>query len=223
MSAALPRRRVVLGALGAALGATLPGCGVIPTFHPEARRDAALPADHVLIVGRIDLIPPLRDDDQHIRVGGIDPLDTEGKLRHRAVFFLADAPATERRQTASVMNPRLGEWFVVAVPRTQRYVADAAVFMAYEPLLYGRRQATVQTSQLVLPALFGFDIRPQDRAVYIGSWRVWRDEFHQVTRLLVSNELSVARTELERRVGGAVALRAALPDLPQAKVRTASL
>jgi hypothetical protein len=183
-----PRRR---GVILAAMGWALSGCAIVPTFHAEATR-AAVAADHVLLVGRIDLIPPLGADEQKLRIGGIDPADVRGKLHRRAVFFLDDAVATSRRQTASVMNPVLGEWFVVSIPRTQRFVTDAAVFMAYEPLLYGRRQAVVNTAQLMLPALFAWDIRPGDQALYVGSWRVWRDEFHQVTRFEVVDDLAGA-------------------------------
>lgn len=215
MRAVVCRRAMLL----AALATQLAGCGVIPTFHPEVQRGTSVPADHVLLVGRIDLIPPLRADEQKIRVGRVDPFDTEGKLRHRAVFFLADALGSERRQTGSVMNPALGEWFVVALPRSKRFVADAAVFMAYEPRLQGRRQATVETSQLVLPALFAFDLRPTDQAVYIGSWRVWRDEFNQVTRLEIDDESAAAHAALTRHVDTRVALRTALPDVPGRQCR----
>lgn len=209
MSRTMRRRALLVVSLGAALA----GCGVFPTFHGDAASSTALPADQVLIVGRIDLVPSLRGDEQKLRVGAVDPFDTEGKLRQRAILFLSDEPSAERRQTSHVMNPRLGDWFVVAVPRSQRFVADAAVFMSYEPELLSRRQARVNTAQLVLPAPFALDIRPGDRAIYIGSWRVWRDEFHQVTRLQVSNDLVAARAELERRAGGATLLRAALPQL----------
>jgi hypothetical protein len=201
------RRALVL----TALGVTLTGCGVIPTFHGEADAVAAPAADQVLLVGRIDLVPALRPDEQTLRVGSIDPFDTEGKLRQRAILFLDDQRPPERRQTGHVMNPRLGEWFVVAVPRTQRFVADAAVFMSYEPQMLGRRQARVNSAQLLLPALFELDIRPGDQALYIGSWRVWRDEFHQVTRLQVGQDLAAARAVLDRRTGGRVTLRTALP------------
>lgn len=207
MSAALGRRAVLL----AAVAAPLAGCGVIPTFHAEAARGATVPADHVLVVGRIDLIPPLRSDDQKLRVGRLDPFDTEGKLRNRAVFFLADEPARERRQTASVMNPALGQWFVVALPRSQRFVTDAAVFMEYTPMLQGRRQGSIDTAQLQLPAPFALDLRPNDQAVYIGSWRVWRDEFQTVTRLEIADESAAARAALASRRGAGVALRTALP------------
>lgn len=211
----MDRRAVLRGgtAATAALLASLVGCSVIPTFHPELKQGMAVPPDHVLLVGRIDLIPPLQADEQKIRVGSVDPFDTAGKLRHRAVFFLDDVPAEKRRQTGSVMNPALGRWFVVPVPRSQRFVADAAVFMEYEPLLTGRRQAVVETAQLVLPALFAFDLRPTDQAVYIGSWRVWRDEFHQVTRLEIVDESAAARAALTGRLSAGVPLRAALPDV----------
>lgn len=209
MTAAIRRRSLLLGALAAPLA----GCSVIPTFHPEATAGAPLPADRVLLVGRIDLIPALRPDEQKLRIGSVDPFDTEGKLRRRAILFLSDTAVAERQQTSSVLNPLLGEWFVVALPRSQRFVADATVFMEYQPLLQGRRHATLETSQLLLPAPFAMDLRPTDQAVYIGSWRVWRDEFHQVSRMEVVDETAAARAALARRVGTGVALRTALPEI----------
>lgn len=189
-----PTRRIALAALGATALTPLSGCGtLIPSRYPEAQAGRAPGSDEVLLVGRIELVPRLRPDEQKLRVGTFDPADMRGQLHQRAVLFLGNTSTGERENTGHYINPPLEEWFAFVIKREHRHITDALVYMEYEPLLYGRRQAVVNTAQLQLPAPLSLDLRPEDRAVYVGTWRLWRDEFHQVTRATVVNDLAGAR------------------------------
>lgn len=206
-------RRHALAALGATALTALSGCGsLIPSRYPEAHAAAPLGEGELLIVGRIELVPRLRPDEQKLRVGNFDPADMRGKLHQRAVLFLGDANSGARETSGHYINPPLEEWFAFVIRREHRHITEALVYMEYEPLLYGKRQAVVNTSQLRLPAPLTLDVRREDKALYIGTWRLWRDEFHQVTRATVVNDLAGARAALVRLRGNDAGLRAQLPQ-----------
>lgn len=195
----------------AAASSLLAGCGAIaPRRHAEWRGGGPVPAGQVLLVGRIEVIPPIGATEQKIRIA-LDPADVRGTLHQRAMLFLADRPAGERDTSANYINPRLGEWFVCAVPRELRHVTEASIFMEYEPQMQGRRRSTVQSAQLLLPAPLALDVRDADKAVYVGTWKIWRDEFHQVTRVDVQVEAEAARRALRASAGADIDLRVAVP------------
>lgn len=204
----LSRRHLIAWA---AAGGLLAGCGaVMPRRLPEWRGGGRPLSGEVLLVGRIEVIPPIGPAEQKIRIA-LDPADMRGTLHQRALLFLADRPAGERNTSGNYVNPRLGEWFVYAVPRDLRHLTEATIFMEYEPQLQGRRQATVQGAQLLLPAPLALDIRESDEAVYVGTWKFWRDEFHQVTRVDAQSETDAARRALRAAAGADMAMRVAIP------------
>lgn len=205
-------RRQGMLAMGAVALTTLSGCGaLIPNRYPEVSGSHTPGNDEVWIVGRIELIPRLRPDEQKLRTGSFDIADMKGKLHQRAVIFLSDAASGTRETSGHYINPLLDEWFAFVIKREHRHITDATVYMEYEPLLYGKRQAVVNTAQLLLPAPVSLDVKRQDRAIYMGTWRVWRDEFHQVTRMNVVNDLAGARAALVRMRLNDPGLRSALP------------
>jgi hypothetical protein len=203
-----PTRRAVLVAAAAS---PLGGCAVIPTVYDRAAADGRWPADHVAVLGRIDLIPPIEADEQQIRPGALDLFGHEEKLRNRAALFLSEADVVRRERTANVLNPPLGDWFCIAVPRRLQVVSDAVVFMESSVRTISRRQATVDTTELLLPAPVRLGFEPTDNVVYIGNWTVWRDEFHSVTRFRVADASVEARRVLGGRFGIRQAMRTLVP------------
>ncbi|KQT10782.1 hypothetical protein [Ramlibacter sp. Leaf400] len=204
---------MALVAFGGAMLLGSAGCGsLIPIRLPEASEAGARSGD-VLIVGKIDIIPPIAPGEQKIRAGsfGLDPADIKGKLQQRALLYLSDAPSTQREGSGDYINPRLGDWFAYWVPRGKRHITEAVVVMDFQTVITGRRQAHTQSSELLLPAPVSIDIQAQDSAVYVGSWRVWRDEFNSVTRIQANQELREAQAAVKRLVGRDVPIRTAIP------------
>jgi hypothetical protein len=201
------RRRLVLLALAAPLAACV-------TLHDPAERPADLTADKVLVVGRIELVPPLRADEQRLFLGA-DPFNTRRYYQGRAVLFLADTPV-ERDQTGDAINPELEQGFAIAVPRSRRFVVGGGVAMNLDLRAVTARQAVLDRSDLHLPVPLEFDFRPGDRAIYIGTLRIHRDEFHSVVRAEVRDEYAATAAEHSRRFGPDVPLRRALLRMPPA-------
>ncbi len=210
----LERRAMLAATAGAIFG--MQGCGsLIPTLHPEAPAAGGADSSRLLLVGRFDVIPPIGPGEQKIRPGsfGLDPADIRGKLYQRAVLYLAASPSATREGSAHYINPRLGEWFGFWVPREHRHVTEAQIVMDFQPVITSRRHAHVNTSEILLPAPLSLDFQPQDAAVYIGTWRIWRDEFNSVTRIQAIQEAAEARTAAKRLAGREISVRLAIPRL----------
>jgi hypothetical protein len=72
------------------------------------------------------------------------------------------------------------------------------------------RQSVMDRSELLFPAPLALDLRPGERAVYIGTLRLHRDEFHEVTKAELLDHYAAASLEFHRRFPGNLPPRKAL-------------
>jgi hypothetical protein len=183
-------------------------CAMIPTLHKEAAGvDGA--GDTVVVVGRVELVPPLRPGEQDLKMGTIDPLDMKGQLQGRALLWLAPTPKREER-TADVINPPLEQTYFFRIPRTTRYVVHGSVVMQHRVTSVSRRGVDTSTAELLIPGPIELDMRPSDQAMYVGTLRLHRDEFNEVTRAELIDEYPRALAEFRKKFGAGAALRKAI-------------
>ena len=164
-------------------------------------------ADAVLVVGRIEIIPAIKPEEQSFKA--LDPFNTKRHYLGRAVLFMSDKPEYQE-YTGQALNPPLQETFFLQVPRDKRYMVKGSVTMAFALRTVSRRQAVTDQTELMFPAPLALDIRPGDKAIYVGTLRLHRDEFHEVTRAEVRDEYAKALADYRARFPGAPALRKAL-------------
>lgn len=181
------------------------GCG---TIHPEITSLTAVSPGTVLVVGQIELVPPLQPGEQELRMGTFDPLDIAGKLRHRAVLHLANVPRPAE-ETWEVINPKLGETFFFKVPQEKRFVVMGTITTRRVTTKVTKRQVTEDVAEILLPRV-EFDLRPTDKAVYVGTLRLHRDEFNEVTRAEILDHHSRASAEFTKKFGSGTTLRKAI-------------
>lgn len=213
MSSPLSRRQALHASLVTGLG-LLAGCGaMLPRQHKEATDLAGIGAGSVLVVGRIELTPGLRPGEQQLYDRQWDPLKAGDSVRDRAVLFLAGRADLPREPTGDMLAPPLDRFFFVPVPLERRHVTHALIYLEARLRATGPRTASHESAELWLPAPVVLDLRPADRAVYVGTWRIWRDEFNQVLRTQVLDQHAAAEAELQPRFG-ALPLRKALAILP---------
>jgi hypothetical protein len=183
------------------------GCA-IPTLHKEAAGvDGA--GDTVVVVGRIELVPPLRPGEQDLKMGTFDPLDTKSQLQGRAILWLASTAKREER-TGDAINPPLEQTYSFRIPRTTRYVVHGSVLMYHRVTSVSRRSIETASNELLIPGPIEFDIKPADRAIYVGTLRLHRDEFNEVTRAEIIDEYAQALAEFRKKFGAGAALRRAI-------------
>jgi hypothetical protein len=194
---------------GLALAALLAaGCG---TVYREPKNAGELAPSSVVLVGRIELVPPLKTGEQDLKMGTFDPMDAKGALTNRAVLYLSDSPSTKREPTMEALNPELEKTYFFSVPKDRRHMVHGMVLMQHRVTSTNRRQVSTESNELLIPAPLEFDIRPGDRAIYVGTWRLHRDEFNEVTRAQLLDQYSTAAAEFRKRFGPEVPLRKALP------------
>ncbi len=208
-------RRRALRALAVAGTAPLAGCGaLVPSHHKDAVDTSGLGTGKVLVVGRIELLPALRPGEQKLFERQWDPFKVADGLRERAVLYLSADANAPREPTGDILTPPLDRLFFVPVPEQRRCVAHALIHLENRIRLTGPRSATQESSELWLPAPVQLDLRSGDRAVYVGTWRIWRDDFNEVLRTQVFDHYAAAQAEAQRRFGSAFTLRKALAVLP---------
>lgn len=185
----------------------LAGCA-IPTLHKEAAGfDGA--GDTVVVVGRIELVPPLKPGEQDLKMGTIDPLDMKSAYTGRAILWLAPTPKRQER-TADAFNPPLEQTYFFRIPRATRYVVHGSVLTYHRVTVVSRRSVEQSTNEIVIPGPIEFDIKPSDRAMYVGTLRLHRDEFNEVTKAELIDDYARALADFRKKFGADAALRKAL-------------
>jgi hypothetical protein len=171
-----------------------------------------LDGDSVLVVGKIEIVPPVKPEEQSFKA--TDPFNTKRHHIGRAIMFMSDKPEY-RDYTGHALNPPLEQTYFLKVPRSQRYMVKGAVTMSFAVRVVSRRQAISEQTELLFPAPVELDIRPSDKAIYIGTLRLHRDEFHEVTRAEVRDDFAGASAEFRKKFGAGVSLRKALMRKPR--------
>lgn len=184
-------------AIGALLGATLGGCAA-----PRAPLHSfdELPYDEVVIVGRVELTPPLTADEQTLSLGS--------RSRRNKVSLLVDDEPRLLRNEPSMgdyrgrIEAQFGEEFYVKSARAPLYVIGGVVVLVSA---HNRRY-----DQAYVPGGFKIDVRAGDKAVYIGTLSYVRDEFFRITQVRVVDDYERANAEFRKRFGTRHILRKAL-------------
>jgi hypothetical protein len=166
-----------------------------------------LGSDSVMVVGKIEIVPPIKPEEQSFKA--LDPFNTKRHFMGRAVMFMADKPEY-RDYTGDALNPPLQQTYFLKVPRAKRYMVKGSVTMAFALRTVSRRQAVTDQTELLFPAPLELDIRPGDAAIYVGTLRLHRDEFHEVTRAEVRDDYARAAAEYRAKFPGAPLPRKAL-------------
>jgi hypothetical protein len=164
--------------------------------------------DSVVLVGKIQIIPPIRPQEQTYKAG-LDPFDTKRNVIGRAALFVSDRPEYQER-TGNVLNPPLEETFFVKLPKSERFMVRGSVTMELVARAVSPRQTMVDQTELLFPAPIEFDIRPGDKAIYIGTLRLYRDEFHEVTKAEVRDDYGEASAQFRTKFPGVPLPRKAL-------------
>jgi hypothetical protein len=68
----------------------------------------------------------------------------------------------------------------------------------------------VSTNELLIPGPIEFDIRPSDKATYVGTLRLHRDEFNEVTRAELIDDYARALADFRLKFGAEAVLRRAI-------------
>jgi hypothetical protein len=169
----------------------------------------SLGKDELVLVGRIELIPPLEDFEQNLKTIG------SKRYKNVAMFVIGD-------QVIDIESPRLrdgkyadgvalGEDFYLRRKRREALIYSGSLILTQSALVGHGRRAGVNMERIILPGGLTYDIRGSDKAVYIGTIRYHRDDYNAITKIDVINEFKKANQAFIERFGDVVELRSVKP------------
>lgn len=197
-------RRRLPAALVLAAALALGACAMPVWPQEEPASLAQVGADQVLVVGAIEIVPPLRANERELDIPN-DLFNMEEMIANRAWIKAAADPATRPDDSRYLINPRLGETFFFSIPRDMPYLVGGEVTVKYKVVNGGVRQRKIR-----IPGPLRVQAGRGDGAVYVGTLRLTRDEFNEVVKVQVIDHYARAAKAFRRRFGAGVRLRRAL-------------
>jgi hypothetical protein len=190
----MDRKSCVAALFGLALAACAPAPRAPVTSLESIGRD------EVVLVGRVEIVPPLRKGEQ--KIGG----NVIGNFKDRMFLLLDDKlrPLPQDPRVADYagrIEAPLDGTFFVRSKAEPAYLLGGILFLEFT----GNSQQRVY-----FPGGLRVDVKPGDRAVYVGTLRYTRDEFFEIKRTQVVDEHREASREFAAKFGSGAALRKAL-------------
>ncbi|MDH5766817.1 MAG: hypothetical protein OEZ38_12470 [Gammaproteobacteria bacterium] len=177
------------------------GCSMGGQLLKEAESVKDTPKGEVIVVGEIELTPKLAEDEQQLDASGVIDLFGYGDMnKNRCMVQFNEKP--EASNYKSMINPELGKIFAFKVPRDMRYIVNGSVLTEFTR--HGN------TGEILLPAWFKIDIKPTDKAVYIGKIRYTRDDFNSITKVELKDDYKKAKKYFTKKFGKQYKLRKSL-------------
>ncbi len=152
-----------------------------------------------LIVGSVELVPPLIKDEQKIQ--GLN-----SGMYENILFLLSD-------DKYRVLNeePGMGDYTIEAVLGKDFYVRSSSDkhFFILAGMLYLELGGSA-TNRAYFPGGLKALIKPGDKAVYVGTVQYHRDEFFVISKVTVVDDYDRANAEYKKKFGAQYSLRKAL-------------
>jgi hypothetical protein len=159
-----------------------------------------LSRDEVVVVGRVELVPPLRKGEQKIR--GMVVGNFENTMYLMMDEKLRPLPQEPRiADYAGRVEAPIGSTFFVRSKAAPFYILGGVLFLE----IGGSSQ-----QRIYFPGGLQVAVKPGDRAVYIGTVRYQRDEFFEITRVTIVDDYREASSEFAGKFGKGQSLRKAL-------------
>ena len=161
---------------------------------------SALGGSDTLVVGRIELVPPLRKDEQRIK--GLGSGGYENKI-----FLIADERFRVLKAEPALadfsgrIEAILGKDFFVRSESKPFFILGGVLFLD----IGGR-----EMNKAYFPGGLKVSLRPGDKAVYIGTVRYHRNEFFEISKVAIGDDYERANAEFKKKFGTRYPLRKAL-------------
>jgi hypothetical protein len=156
-------------------------------------------AGETVVVGRIELVPPLRKNEQKIQALNSDTYEnrifllTDEKYR-----ILKGEPATA--DFAGRIEATFGKNFFVRSESKPFFILGGVLFL----------EIGSSTNRAYFPGGLKVSIQPGDKAVYVGTLKYHRDEFFEFTKVAIEDDYDRANTEFRKKFGTKIPLRKSL-------------
>jgi hypothetical protein len=197
----LPGQLLWVAAAAYLIGMTA-GC-ISPPARQPVRSLSDLRPDQVLVVGRLELVPPLDERE----AGFKSPFWK--KYNNKAFVIVDDHDRKLTREPAlsdysGRIEAQLGKTFMVQSDDRPFYILGSMIML---------QAGKTDGEQVYLPGGFKVDIHPGDQAVYIGTIRYYRNEFFDIEKVTIQDEYEQASLEMKKQLGSSRPLKKRLVTL----------
>ena len=178
----------------------LQGCS-LPGMLKETESTATLEQDEIIVVGKIELVPGLVEHEQVLEAPGVIDLfgAAEASKNKSHIQFNTEAVA---KDVGDYISPELGKMFAFNVPANMPYLVEG--FIITQIGSYGN------SGKIHLPVAFKLDIKPSDKAVYIGHIKYTRDDFNSITDVELIDDYTDTEKLFRKSFGDRYKLRKSL-------------
>lgn len=183
-----------LGLLAGCAGTPPPSAPAVPATAPAPAAAVRAPVDDtVMLVGRIEVHPPL-EKPQQAPAG-------EADYHNAAQLLFGERPAQlDAPDAPETVAVTVGQVFFVPYKRTKTLYYSGGV-VGRSPFRingYGGAEFPFAQPELQLQGRFRVDLRPGDRAVYLGTFRYQRDA-QGMTTVRRLDDYARARAEFRQK------------------------
>jgi len=154
-----------------------------------------------VLVGKIELHPPIQPAEQHLSTGRGDD------LKNAFVLYCGDHARDFKKNRplgfeGSFLVTLEKEFFIKVGKDRTVYFPGGSFYTVYEP--------PFQVELVTLASLFSVELRPDDEAVYIGTIQFFRDERNKLLSVTIRDDHQWADAEFKERFGMDKTLRKSL-------------
>jgi len=181
-------------------------CGCTPTLwstRPEQQVTGLMNVapDKAIIVGRVELHPPLQEGEQTLKSSRGEDLRNVFILYggERLRDFTKSRPATFEGSYSTTLEK---EFFIKAGKGSTFFVSGGTFYTEYD-LPYHITYHTFSSPLQV-------EVMPDDEAVYIGTIQYYRDENNNLKDVMIRDDYQWADSQFKERFGTSKTLRKAL-------------
>lgn len=181
------------------------GCAFSPRTSIENISD--LPDNKAILVGRIEIDPPLGPQDQELS-------GQNARYKGKVLMMVHEENVDLQKKSnwnwylRGHIEVAIAKTFYVAVAKKPFYYLKGIIMMDRGPVYQGvdkNGQGDVQ-----LPGGLKVDIRTDDRAVYIGTIHYSRDEFFSITDARIEDNYERENVAFVKKFGKGITLRRAV-------------
>ncbi|HEO65190.1 MAG TPA: hypothetical protein ENI73_04885 [Spirochaetes bacterium] len=200
--------RLTVISMIAVISITLTNCGARETRQPIDKL-SDLGKNEVIVVGRIVVDPPFAPDEQSFSPKGLSDwykdIITLGTYQKDPPAGKYDYDQFGADEGKDMFLVKLNKTFFLKGKNRSFYIVGGSVVMKYE-----NRGNSVHITTRAYPARFKVNIRPNDKAVYIGTLIYKRNDFGDVKKVKFKNEYKKAKKEFRKKFGRSLKLRKSL-------------
>lgn len=195
------------------------GCVVKISARNDATSLSQLGSDQILVVGKIELIRPLVEDEQILKPRSASSFRNKAYiLLDKESYDLDNIPVMAANKATGAAT--LGQTFFLPVNRGQSLLYSGGVIVTNDSGLFRGNTVggifgiwnLVGTDHFSLPGGLKFSYAKSDRAVYIGTLQYYRDDFNVITKVRIKDEYAQASAEFKSRFSPQYPLKKLAPE-----------